>query len=170
MSVLVLPALRLSASSILAGLAGLLVLVNGLCLILENPYQHSTIVRMVEEGRQNFGHFVSRLDEPEYTSSVEYLCNRGYSPTQKILGFDEVYSSPALPLADHESTLLVKFRGKDKLELIVYPVKEVDCSQITSAKIKNQRFELHYVFWCEHSQISDLQFQKCLSKLHELWP
>jgi hypothetical protein len=150
MSVLVLPALRLSASSILAGLAGLLVLANGGFLMLENSYDNQMCRQNTEKGRQNYKNFLARIDKPEFASSIDYVCSTAYSRAREVNGHFVTTTTGALLLRDNERTLFVQYKGRKELELLIYPSSATGYSECPAPPMNQYGLRYASVYWSSH--------------------
>ncbi len=150
MSVLVLPKLSLSASSILAGLAGLVVLANGSFLMLENSYDNEMCKQDTKEGRLNYKYFLSRIDNPEFASSIDFVCSTPYSRVREVNGHFVTTTTNALILRDNERTLFVQYKGRKELELLIYPSSATGYSECPAPPMNQYGLPYHYVYWFSH--------------------
>lgn len=150
MSVLVLPALRLSASSILAGLAGLLVLANGGFLMLENSYDNHMCRQRTEKGRQNYKNFLARIDKPEFASSIEFTCSTFHYPAKEVNGHLITSTADDLLLRNNERTLFVHYKGRKEFELLIYPSSATGYSVGPAPPLNQYGLPYHYIYWFSH--------------------
>lgn len=150
MSVLILPKLNLSASNILAGLAGLLVLANGGFLTLENSYDNHMCRQRTEKGRQNYKNFLARIDKPEFASSIDFVCATPYSRAREVNGHFVTTTTDALLLQDNERTLFVQYKGRNDLELLIYPSSATGYSEGPAPPLNQYGLPYHYIYWFSH--------------------
>lgn len=150
MSVLVLPKLSLSASSILAGLAWLVVLANGLFLMLENSYDIAMCKQNTEEGRQNYKNFVARINSPEFASSIDLVCSTYYSGVHEANGRFITSTTDALLLRKNERTLFVQYKGRKELELLIYPSSATGYSEYPAPPMNKYGLRYASVYWSSH--------------------
>jgi hypothetical protein len=131
-------------------LAGLVVLANGSFLMLENSYDNEMCKQDTKEGRLNYKYFLSRIDNPEFASSIDFVCSTPYSRVREVNGHFVTTTTNALILRDNERTLFVQYKGRKELELLIYPSSATGYSECPAPPMNQYGLPYHYVYWFSH--------------------
>lgn len=118
--------------------------------MLENSYDKEMCKQNTKEGRLNYRYFLSRIDKPEFANSIDFVCCTYYSRAREVNGHFVTSTTDALLLRDNERTLFVQYKGRENLELLIYPSSATGYSEDPAPPMNQYGLRYASVYWFSH--------------------